>query len=161
MRSASLALLLLCVSLLANAAPVSVAYLYSDGNVPGTVKAFEALLAEHPELRGQVTLEYLAESVFNDTDARAMTSANVLVLDTMNEQLLERFNQTHKADLIADVRRHGLVLGVGQGLLPKQRYLDRGVVWDEKARAYWTHAGAANQLALLKYALTKAGVRGL
>src|SRR6185369_1436367 len=28
-------------------------------------------------------------------------------------------------------------------------------------RAYWTHSGFSNQLALMKYALSKAGVKGL
>ncbi|MEJ0035793.1 MAG: cobaltochelatase subunit CobN [Gammaproteobacteria bacterium] len=143
------------------AKPVRIVYLYSDGNIPGTVRAYRQLLAERPDLKDQVTLGYLAESVFDETDAKAMTGADVLVLDTMNEQMLERFNQAHSVDLLADVRRHGVVLGVGEGLLPKERYLEQGVDWDARARAYWAHAGATNQLALMKYALTKAGVAGL
>lgn len=160
-RRLELALLLLCAAFAVHAKPVRIAYLYSDGNIPGTVRAYEALLVERPDLRGQVTLSYLAESVFDEADPRAVVTADVLVLDTMNEQMLERFNQKHGADLIADVRRHGTVLAVGEGLLPKERYIDKGALWDARARAYWTHAGAANQLALLKYALTKAGIAGL
>ena len=156
-----LALLLLLTVCCAYAKPVHIAYVYSDGNIPGTVRAFEQLLRERPDLRGQVTLSYLAESVFDETKPAAVLDADVLVLDTMNEQMLERFNQKNGVDLISAVHQHGTVLAVGEGLLPKQRYLDQGAVWDTRARAYWEDAGAANQLALLKYALTKAGITGL
>jgi len=158
----SAGLLLLLAALVVRAEPVRVAYLYSDGNIPGTVRAYETLLAERPDLEDQVTLTCLAESVFDDTDPKALLAANTLVLDVMNEQMLERFNQKHGVDLIAEVRRRrGTVLAVGEGLLPRERYIEKGVLWDARARAYWTHAGAANQLALLKLALTKAGVAGL
>ena len=30
--------------------PVSVAFLYSDGNLPGTLKAFKSILDERPDL---------------------------------------------------------------------------------------------------------------
>ena len=43
--------------------PIRIAYVYSDGNMPGTLKAFKALLQERPDLRGQVTLSFLTESV--------------------------------------------------------------------------------------------------
>jgi len=161
MRRLSIALVLLLASFAAVARPVRIAYLYSDGNIPGTVRAYRTLLAERPDLEGQVSLTYLAESVFDETDVKALTSADVLVLDTMNEQMLERFNQAHGVDLIAEVARHGVVLGVGEGLLPKERYVEKGVLWDARARGYWTHAGASNQLALMKFALAKAGVSGL
>ena len=36
--------------------PIRIAYLFSDGNLPGTLKAFKALLQERPDLRGQVQL---------------------------------------------------------------------------------------------------------
>lgn len=160
-RSLSFALVLLWAACAAVAKPVHIAYLYSDGNIPGTVQAYRALMAERPDLKGQVSLSYLTESVFDETDPKSITGADVLVLDTMNEQMLERFNQKHGVDLLAQVRRHGAVLGVGEGLLPRERYLEQGVLWDPRARAYWAHAGAANQLSLMKYALSRAGIAGL
>ena len=55
----------------------------------------------------------------------------------------------------------GKVLGVGEGLMPKETYLKQGVIWDERARTYWAHMGYSNQVGLLKFALTQAGVTGL
>src|SRR5262249_24509181 len=55
----------------------------------------------------------------------------------------------------------GVVLGVGQGLTSKDVYVKQGVDWDEQARAYWEHSGPQNQLALMKLALAKAGIKGL
>ena len=140
---------------------VRLVYLYSDGNIPGTLTAYKALLKERPDLRGHVTLSFLTESVFDDTRPEDLTSANVLLLDTMNEQMLDRFNKKHQIDVIAAVQRQGKVLAIGEGLLPKETYLDQGVDWDERARAYWTHSGFSNQLALMKLALTRAGITGL
>jgi cobaltochelatase CobN len=141
--------------------PVRLAYLFSDGNVPGTVRAYKALLAERPDLRGRVALSFLTESTFADVSAADLLGADVLVLDIMNQQLLDRFNAQHKVDLIASVRQRGAVLAVGEGLLSKEAYLKQGVVWDDRARAFWAHSGAQNQLSLMKYALARAGVRGL
>ena len=155
------ALLLLLAAIPAAAQPVQIAFLYSDGNMSGTLKAYKALLAERPDLRGQVTLSFLTESVFDLAEPATLTSASSLVFDTMNEQMLARFNSTHHVDLIAAVKQKGTVFAVGEGLLPKEAYTEQGAVWDEKARAYWAHAGAANNLALLKYVLTRAGVKGL
>lgn len=140
---------------------VRVAYLFSDGNVSGTLKAYKALLRERPELRDRVSLSFLTESMLADVNVAAVTSAQVLVLDIMNQQMLERFNAEKKLDLIAAVRGRGTVLAVGEGLLPKEHYLKQGAVWDDRARAYWGHGGLSNQVGLLKYALTRAGVRGL
>lgn len=142
------------------AQPVHLAYLYSDGNTPGTLKAFKALLEERPDLRGRVTLTFLTESIFNDVAARDLARADVLVLDIMNQQMLERFNATHKIDLVGAVGQRGKVLAVGEGLLPKEFYTDQGASWDDRARAFWAHMGFANQLALMKYALAQAGVQG-
>lgn len=142
------------------AQPVHLAYLYSDGNTPGTLKAFKALLEERPDLRGRVTLTFLTESIFNDVAPRDLARADVLVLDIMNQQMLERFNATHKTDLVGVVRQRGKVLAVGEGLLPKEFYTDQGAMWDDRARAFWAHMGFANQLALMKYALAQAGVQG-
>jgi cobaltochelatase CobN len=139
---------------------VHLAYLYSDGNTPGTLKAYKALLGERPDLRGRVTLSFLTESIFADVAPRDMTRANVLVFDIMNQQMLERFNATHNVDLIAAVKQRGTVLAVGAGLQPKEYYTDQGAVWDDRARAFWTHSGFANQLALMKLALSRAGIQG-
>ena len=154
------ALFLLCLlSTPAAAQPVRLAYVFSDGNLPGTLQAYKTLLEERPDLRGQVSLSFLTESVFDDVNVSDMTRADVLVLDTMNQQMLDRFNTTHNVDLIADVR--GLVLAVGEGLMPREHYVDQGVIWDERARAFWANWGFGNQLGLIKQALTYAGVSGL
>ena len=113
--------------------PIRIAYVFSDGNLPGTLKAFKSLLQERPDLRGRVALTFLTESVMSDVKVDEITRANVLVLDTMNQQMLERFNARHTIDLIAQVRGHrGKVFGVGEGLMPKETYLKQGVLWDER-----------------------------
>ncbi len=155
-------LLLLCLlPATAAAQTLRLAYVYSDGNTLGTLRAYKALLEERPELRGAVTLSFLTESVFDDVSVQDLASADLLVLDVMNEQMLERFNNKHQVDLLARVRRRGKVLVVGQGLLPKEHYVGQGFLWDEKARAFWDHSGFANQLGLMKHALSLAGVEGL
>jgi cobaltochelatase CobN len=143
------------------APPVRVAYLFSDGNISGTLKAYKALLRERPDLRSRVSMSFLTESMLEDANVAELASAQVLVLDIMNQQMLERFNAEKKLDLVAAVRRRGTVLAVGEGLLPKEHYVKQGAVWDERARAYWGHGGLSNQVGLLKYALTKAGIRDL
>ncbi len=154
-------LLLLLAPLLAHAAPVRIAYLYSDGNIPGTLRAYDTLLRERPELRGELNLTLLAESTKANLDPAELLAANVLVLDIMNEQMLAEFNSTHKTDLLRAIRdRGGVVLGVGQGLQDEQVWAQRGVTWEARARAYWQHSGAQNQLALMKLALSRAGVQG-
>jgi cobaltochelatase CobN len=140
---------------------VRLAYLYSDGNMPVTLEAYKALLAERPDLRGRVTLSFLTESVFDEAKPEELTGARVLLFDTMNEQMLTRFNTQHKVDLIAQVSRQGVVFAVGEGLAPKETYTAQGALLDERARAYWRHGGFNNTLALMKYALSKAGVQGL
>src|SRR5262249_46336430 len=47
---------------------------------------------------------------------------------------------------------------VGQGLMPQETYRQKGAVFDERAQGYFAHGGPANQLALMKLALTRAGV---
>ena len=49
----------------------------------------------------------------------------------MNQQMLDRFNQTHGVDLIAAVRRRGQVLAIGEGLMPKERYISQGARFDD------------------------------
>src|SRR5262245_13357269 len=71
---------------------VRIAFLYSDGNLPATLKAYKALLKERPELKDQVAFTFLTESVFDDVKPAEIASADVLVFDQMNEQMLQRFN---------------------------------------------------------------------
>jgi cobaltochelatase CobN len=149
------------VSPQAQQAPIRVAYLYSDGNLPGTLKAFKAFLRERPDLRDRVTLTLVTESVLADVNVSELTSANVLIFDTMNEQMLGKLNAERKIDLIATVKRKGKVFAVGEGLAPKETYTKQGAIFDERARAYWAHMGYSNQLGLMKYAFAQAGVRGL
>src|SRR5688500_16297206 len=143
------------------AGPIRVSYLYSDGNISGTLKAYKALLQERPDLRKRIVLTFVTESMLPDVKIDELTNSNVLVLDIMNQQMLERVNADKKIDLIAAVRRQGKVLAVGEGLLPKEHYTKQGAIWDQTARTYWAHMGASNQVALLKYALTQAGIKGL
>jgi cobaltochelatase CobN len=161
MRRLLSAILMLLFIGVAHAAPVRVAYVYSDGNLPGTVRAFKQLLKERPDLRDQVSLSVLTESLYDSVTPEELTSANVLVFDMMNEQMLERFDKQHGVDLIGTIRRRGVVLAVGEGLRPKDAYLSLGVEWNDRAREYWAHSGPKNQLSLLKLALSKAGIKGL
>ena len=148
------------------AAPVSaqearVAYLFSDGNLSGTLRAYRALLDERPDLRDRVAVEFLTESLFEDADADVLLETDVLVFDIMNQQMLERFDAAHGVDLLEHVTGRGLVLGVGEGVLPREHYVQRGVAWNARARAFWAHQGFANQVGLLKQALSAAGIAGL
>ena len=145
----------------AAAQDVRLAYLFSDGNLPGMLAAYKALLEERPDLRDRVTVEFLTESLFDEVKPGAMLETDVLVFDVMNQQMLDRFNTTHDVDLIARISGRGLVLGVGVGLLPREQYVEQGVVWDDRARAFWANLGSANQLGLLKQALSAAGVADL
>jgi cobaltochelatase CobN len=138
-----------------------ISYLFSDGNMPGTLAAFRQLLDERPDLKGKVELELLAESTVDEVDPVKIAQSDVLIFDVMNEQMLGQFNQAHKVDLVKQVAARGLILGVGMGLQNDEAYANMGVVWEDRARAYWEHGGPENQLGLLKYALTKAGVKGL
>jgi cobaltochelatase CobN len=141
--------------------PVHIAYLFSDGNIPGTLKALQALLDQQPALKGRIKLTLLTESTYADVKPDDIKSSDVLVFDTMNEQMLQKFNAENKTDLIKDVQKHGAVLGVGEGLFGQDAYIKQGVVWDKRARAYWENSGAQNQEALMAFALSKAGVKGL
>ncbi len=151
----------LLIAASASAQPVRVTYVFSDGQMPVTLAAYKELLAEHPELRNRVELGFLTESVFDDVDAAAAERSDVLVLDVMNQQMVDRFNTEHDTNLIERINEHGRVIGVGEGLMPKESYLAQGVEWDDRARALWAHSGPANQLGLLKYALAAAGVPNL
>ena len=140
----------------APAQPVRIGFIYSDGNMPATIQAFKSVLEERPDLRGRIEINFLTESVFEDVKTDALAKSDVLVLDTMNQQMLDRFNTERKVDLTADVRKRGKVLAVGEGLQDRSYYEKLGALWDDKARAFWANSGASNQLALLKYALSQA-----
>ena len=142
----------------ATAQQVHLAYLYSDGNLAGTTEAFRMLLDEHPELRDRVALTLLSESIYDDVQPGDLAAADVLVYDVMNEQMLERYNDEHGVDLMASIDQ---VLCVGEGLMPREQYLEQGCVWDAQARALWAHSGGANRVALMKLALRRAGIPGL
>ncbi len=158
-RLASFAVLACLLAVPASAQTKRIAFLFGDGNMPGITEAYKRLLAERPDLRGKVTVTFLTESVFNDVDAKELTNADVLVFDTMNQGMLERFNTEHKVDLVQAVRRRGTVVAVGEGLVPKEQYQAQGVLWDDTARAFWANGGLNNQLGLMKFAALKAGVR--
>jgi cobaltochelatase CobN len=144
------------------AEPVTLSYLFSDGNLSGTLDAFHALLREHPELDGKVKLNFLTESFFDKTDPATLENSDVLVLDMMNQPMLDRFNTVHSTNLVGDVSGgDGAVLAVGVGLQPKEYFIDQGATWDERAMAYWQNGGRQNQLGLMKLALRQAGIAWL
>jgi len=155
------ALLICLCAVPAGAQDVRLAYLFSDGNLPGMLAAYKALLEERPDLRERVVVEFLTESLFDEVDPGALLETDVLVFDVMNQQMLERFNTTHGVDLIERISGQGLVLGVGEGLLPREQYVEQGVVWDDRARAFWANWGLANQIGLMKQALSAAGIADL
>ena len=160
-RTSCLLLFLCLLSAPAAGQEVRLSYLFSDGNLPGVLQAYKALLAEHPDLADRVSVSFLTESMFDDVTAADMTGTDVLVFDVMNQQMLERFNATHNVDLIGAVNNRGLVYAVGEGLMPRDGYVSQGAVWDEKARAFWANWGLDNQLGLMKQALSAVGVAGL
>lgn len=140
--------------------PIRLAYLFSDGNIPGTLAAYRKLIEQRPDLRGKVALQLLTESTYADVPADMLAESDILVFDLMNEQMMRQFSTEKKVDLIERVRRKGLVLGVGEGLQGEDVYKQLGIVWDKQARAYWEHGGPQNQLALMKLALSRAGIAG-
>ena len=140
---------------------VRLSYLAADTNLPAVAAAWKDLLAEHPDLRGRVELTLLTESLFDEVDPRSFVDADALVLSVHDQHTIERFDATHGIDLIGQAVRRGTVFGVGEGLLGRDHYEPLGVTWDRRARAYWEYSGFANQLELLKYVLSAAGVDGL
>ena len=61
--------LLTCVCAVpAVAQDVRLAYLFSDGNLPGMLAAYKALREERPDLRDRVTVEFLTESLFDEVE---------------------------------------------------------------------------------------------
>ena len=145
----------------ANAEEVRLAYLTGDSTLPGLLSAWKAVLVEHPHLRDRVSVRFVTESLLDDVDPEEVLRSDVLVLHVHDQHTLERFDETHAVDLVGRIAGQGLVLGVGEGLLPREHYVERGVAWDRRARAFWEHSGFANQVGLLEYALSAAGVAGL
>ena len=145
----------------AAAQEVRLAYLTGDSTLPGILSAWKAVLEEHPDLRDRVAVTLVTESLLDSVDPDEVLRSDVLVLHVHDQHTLERFDETHGVDLVAGVTGRGLVLGVGVGLLPREHYVERGVAWDGRARAFWEHSGFANQVGLLKYALSAAGIAGM
>ena len=145
----------------ANAEEVRLAYLTGDSTLPGLLSAWKAVLVEHPHLRDRVSVRFVTESLLDDVDPEEVLQSDVFVLHVHDQHTLERFDETYAVDLVGRIAGQGLVLGVGEGLLPREHYVERGVAWDRRARAFWEHSGFANQVGLLEYALSAAGVAGL
>lgn len=141
--------------------PLRLSYLYSDGNLSGTLASFRSLLQDHPELSGRVELNFLTESFFDDADPEVLADSDVLVLDMMNQVLLDRFNEAHDIDLIEQVSSSGLVLAVGVGVQPLEYFTEQGAVFDDTAMAYWQHGGLSNRYSLMKLALGLGGIADL
>ncbi|MCH8264855.1 MAG: hypothetical protein IIC10_05600, partial [Proteobacteria bacterium] len=173
--SSSLALLLssVCLLLVASAGAqtvqsadpdedqITISYLFSDGNMIGTLEAYRSLIRQNPELDGRISLQFLTESFFDEADPAVISNSDVLVLDMMNQSILDRFNAAHDIDLIDEITTDGTVITVGIGVQPPEYFTDQGAVWDETALAYWQNGGQQNQLSLMKFALQLAGVSGL
>lgn len=137
--------------------PVRLTYLFSDGNASATLAAWQQLRETWPELRGQVELQLITESLFDSLDAGAIRDSDVLVLDMMNQQLLERFDSRHGSDLIAEVADRGAVLAVGVGVQSPEYFTGLGARFSSRAHAYWQFGGAQNHRGLMLYALQQAG----
>ncbi|MEM7100493.1 MAG: cobaltochelatase subunit CobN [Pseudomonadota bacterium] len=148
------------VCALANAddGEVHIGYLFSDGQIPVTVAAYERLFERFPELRERVRLVILSESTFDTVVAEDLMSVDTLVYDVMNEQMLARFNERHAVNLLALVNRRGRVIGVGQGFQSDDQYAEQGVFWDAKARAYWAASGLDNHTGLAALAVQIGGL---
>ena len=157
--AAAATLLLACAARADDA--IRLTYLFSDGQMPVTLQAFKAVLAEHPDLRGRVELAFVTESTRARLETETLASTDVLVVDMMNEQMLDQVGAEHGLDLIAHVAARGAVLVVGVGLSATEKFTAKGAVFDERAHAYWQHSGFANHVGLVKLALTKAGIDGL
>ena len=158
---AGIALLMAGAAGPAAAQEVRLAYLTGDSTLPGIVSAWKAVLGERPDLRDRVAVTLVTESLLDSVDPDEVLRSDVLVLHVHDQHTLERFDETYGVDLVAGVAGRGLVLGVGEGLLPREHYVERGVAWDGRAREFWAHSGFANQVGLLKYVLSAAGIAGM
>jgi len=140
---------------------ITISYLFSDGNMIGTLEAYRSLIRQNPDLDGRISLQFLTESFLVEADPGVISNSDVLVLDMMNQSILDRFNAAHDIDLINEVTTDGAVIAVGSGVQPLDYFTGQGAVWDETALAYWQNGGQQNQLSLLKFSLQLAGVTGL
>ena len=159
--AAGIALLAVATAGSAAAQEIRLAYLTGDTTLPGILSAWRAVLDERPELRERVSVSLVTESLLDLVDPEEVLRSDVLVLHVHDAHTLERFDATYDVDLVERITGQGLVLGVGEGLQPREHYVERGVAWDLRARAFWEHSGFANQVGLLKYVLSAAGVPGL
>ena len=119
------------------------------------------MLDERPDLRDRVAVTLLTESLFDAVDPQDVLASDVLILNTLDQHTLERFDAEHGVDLIGHVSGRGLVLPVDEGLHPREHYVGLGAAWDQRARSFWRHSSVANQTGLLKYVLSAAGIPGL
>ena len=143
-------------------APVRVLYVFSDGQMPVTLEAYKKLLDEHPELRDRVDLKFLTESVFDDVDATAATSSDVVVLDVMNQQMVDRFNTAHATNLIAERERRTAACSASAKACCRRRATRSRASSGTSVRARCGPDRVSTiSSALLKLALGAAGVQGL
>ena len=159
--AAGVALLTAATAGSAAAQEIRLAYLTGDTTLPGILSAWKAVLDERPGLRERVSVTLVTESLLDSVDLEEVLRSDVLVLHVHDAHTLDRFDATYDVDLVERITGQGLVLGVGEGLLPREHYVERGVAWDLRARAFWEYSGFANQVGLLKYVLSAAGVPGL
>lgn len=140
---------------------VTLSYLFSDGNMIGTLAAYRKLLEEYPQLQGRIELEFVTESFFDDLEPQAVRNSDILVFDMMNQAMLERFDESYDTNLLSDISSNGQVLAVGVGLQPPEYFTELGARFDETAMAYWQNGGLENQYSLMKFALQQAGIQNL
>ena len=143
------------------AQPIRITYLSVDATLPGIVTAWRALLEERPDLRDRVAVTLLSESLLDSVDPQEVLASDVLILNTLDQETLAQFDEQHGTNLVGHVSERGSVLPVDEGIQSREHYVGLGAVWDERARALWRHAGVANQIGLLKHALSLAGFQGL
>ena len=99
----------------------------------------------------------------DDVKLDEISRANVLVLDMMNQQMLERFNADAQDRSDRQVRgRAAKCSAWAKGCCRRRPITSQGAIWDEtRAQRTGRTWAASNQVGLLKYALTQAGVSGL
>ena len=142
--------------------PVRIAYLYSDGNIPGTLKAYKALLQERPDLRGQVQLTLPHRVDLSDVQRRRADGgrrARAGHHEPADARPLQRRAQD-RSDR-ARARRAARCSRSAKGCCRRRPTRSRARSGTTAPARYWAHSGFANQVGLLKFALTQAGVTGL
>ncbi|HWK53285.1 MAG TPA: cobaltochelatase subunit CobN, partial [Hyphomicrobiales bacterium] len=159
-RLALASLLLLAASAVA-AQPLELGYFVGDTQTQAVASAWRKVLAEKPELEEQVKLTLVSGARVQNVDRAALEGVDLLILSTHEQAAIDRYDALYETDLIAAVQRQGKVYGVGEGVLPAERYTERGVIWDDTLRGYFLHGGADNDYAMLKYVLRELGIAGL